>query len=404
MGAFEYQALDQQGRQKKGIIESDTPRVARQLLRDMGLTPLSVDAVTSQESRLPNTIGGGRSLGTRDLALLTRQLATLSQSGIPLEEALLAVSQQTSKSYIRRIILGVRTRVLEGQSLSNALGNFPNAFPGLYRATVDAGESSGKLDFVLEKLADYEETREQMHQKVQLAMIYPALLTTISILIVIGLLAYVVPEISVVFENMGQKLPTLTVWLISASNFLLEYGLYMLAGLSVMGLTGTAMLQVKSVRFTQQTVLLKLPLVARIIRGSNAAGFTRTLAILTGSGVELLEALRIASQVIPNLPMRQAVEKTAARVREGDSLSHSLGQTGLFPPITVHLIASGESSGQLPRMLESAANNQQREVQTMTEMLVGIFEPLMILFMGIIVLLIVIAILLPIFEMNQLVR
>ncbi len=404
MGAFEYQALDSQGRQKKGIIESETPRLARQALRDRGLVPLAVEAVVTRESRTPAALGGGGRISTRDLALLTRQLATLSRSGIPLEEALLAVSQQTEKARIRRIILGVRSRVLEGQSLASALGNFPHAFPVLYRATVDAGESSGRLDYVLEKLAEYEETREVMQQKVQLAMIYPIMLTSVSILIVIGLLAYVVPEIVGVFDNLGQQLPLLTLWLIMASDFLLDYGLVVLGGIIAFWLGCSALLRNESIRFAYQTVQLKLPLIGRFLRGSNTARFTRTLAILVGSGVELLEALRIASQVMPNLPMRRAVEQAAVRVREGDGLSRALGQTRLFPPITVHLIASGESSGQLPRMLEGAADNQQREVQSMAEMLIGIFEPVLILFMGVVVLLIVIAILLPIFEMNQLVR
>ena len=403
MGAFEYQALDKQGRQKRGIIESDTPRLARQLLRERGLSPLSVEAVTNRESR-QQTSFGGRGISTRDLALVTRQLATLSRSGLPLEESLQAVSQQTDKGRVRRIILGVRSRVLEGQSLSNALANFPNAFPQLYRATVDAGESSGKLDFVLEKLAEYVETREQLRQKIQLAMIYPILLTLISILVVIGLLTYVVPEIVGVFDNLGQELPILTVWLITASNFLRDYGLFVLGGLGAIWAASTALLRIESVRFAHHAMQLRLPLIARFVRGSNSARFTRTLAILSGSGVELLEALGIASQVLPNLPMRKAVETAAVRVREGDSLSRALHQTKLFPPITVHLIASGEASGQLPKMLERAADNQQRDVQYMAEMLVGIFEPVLILVMGGVVLTIVIAILLPIFEMNQLVR
>ena len=404
MGAFEYQALDAQGRQKKGTIESETSRLARQALRDKGLTPLSVEAIVTKESHIPTAIGGGNKIGTRDLALLTRQLATLSRSGIPLEEALHAVSQQTEKNRIKRIILGVRSRVLEGQSLSNALGNFPNAFPILYRATVDAGESSGKLDYVLEKLAEYEETREVMRQKVQLAMVYPIMLTSVSVLIVIGLLAYVVPEIVGVFENLGQDLPVLTRWLIAASDFILDYGIFVLGGIIAIWMGVSAILRVEHILHTYQTIQLNTPLIGRFIRSSNTARFTRTLSILVGSGVELLEALRIASKVVPNLPMRKAVEQAAIRVREGDGLSRALSQTKLFPPITVHLIASGESSGQLPEMLEGAANNQQREVQSMAEMLIGVFEPVLILFMGVVVLLIVIAILLPIFEMNQLVR
>jgi len=403
MSAFEYLALDPQGRKKKGIIESDTPRLARQLLRERGLSPLSVDTVTSREAR-QQPIFAGRGISTRDLALLTRQLATLSRSGLPLEEALHAVSQQTEKARIRHIILGVRARVLEGQTLANAFGQFPNAFPDLYRATVDAGESSGKLDLVLEKLADYVETREQLRQKIQLALIYPILLTTISILVIIALLTYVVPEIVGVFDNLGQQLPLPTQILIAMSDFLRDYGLFLLGGLAGLWLLWTMLLRVEGVRFGYHRLQLRLPLIARFVRGTNTARFTRTLAILTSSGVELLEALRIASQVLPCLPMRAAVEAAAIKVREGESLHRALDQTKFFPPITVHLIASGESSGQLPTMLESAADNQQREVQSLAEVMVGIFEPLLILFMGLVVLGIVIAILLPIFEMNQLVR
>ncbi len=403
MGAFEYQALDQRGRKKRGIIESDTPRLARQLLRERGLNPLSVEPVTTRETAQRSSLLS-RGISTQDLALVTRQLATLTRSGLPLEEALQAVSQQTDKARVRRVMLGVRARVLEGQSLASAYGNFPNAFPPLYRATVDAGESSGKLDFVLEKLADYVESREQMRQRLQLALIYPLLLTMISILVVIGLLTYVVPEIVGVFENIGQQLPQPTVWLIASSDFLRQYGLLLGAVLIGVWLAWAALLRVEHIRFAQHQLLLRLPLIARFVRGTNTARFTRTLAILTGSGVELLEALRIAGQVVPNLPMRKAVNAAAVRVREGEGLSQSLQQSRLFPPITVHLIASGESSGQLPAMLESAADNQQREVQSLAEMLLGVFEPLLILFMGGVVLAIVIAILLPIFEMNQLVH
>lgn len=403
MGAFEYLALDPQGRKQKGIVESDTPRLARQQLRERGLTPLSVDAVTSREARQQPLLVG-RGISTRDLALFTRQLATLSRSGLPLEESLHAVSQQTEKGRIRRIILGVRAKVLEGQSLASAFAQYPNAFPDLYRATVDAGESSGKLDLVLEKLADYVETREQLRQKIQLALIYPILLTTISILVVIALLTYVVPEIVGVFDNLGQELPLLTVLLIRLSDFLRAYGLYVLGGLIAAWLLWRMLLQAEGFRAAYHRLQLRLPLIARFVRGTNTARFTRTLAILTSSGVELLEALRIASQVLPNLPMRAAVEEAAIKVREGESLHRALDQTKLFPPITVHLIASGESSGQLPKMLESAAENQQREVQSLAEVMVGIFEPVLILFMGLVVLGIVIAILLPIFEMNQLVR
>ncbi len=404
MGAFEYQALDNQGRKKKGVIEADTPRQARQQLRDQGLSPLSVDLVENKQKISAKGVFGGPRLRNRDLTLITRQIATLSRSGLPLEEVLSAVSRQTEKKSARRILSGLRSRILEGLSIADACGHYPNAFSPLYRATIAAGESSGKLDEVLERLADHLEKREEIRQKVQIALIYPILLTVLSILIVIGLLTYVVPEIVGVFDNLGQELPTMTRWLISVSDLFREYGLIMLLGLLILWTSFRLLLRIQTFRFAVHRLLLQVPLFGRFLKNTNASRFTRTLAILSGSGVELLASLKIAGQVIPNLAIRAAVEHAAAKVREGGSLSRLLEQSKLFPPITVHLIASGESSGQLDRMLENAANTQEREIQSQTSMLVGIFEPMLILLMGGIVLVIVISILLPIFEMNELVK
>lgn len=404
MGVFEYQALNGQGRKKKGVLEADTPRQARQQLRDQGLSPLFVGLAEQKRKTSGQVFFGGPRLKNRDLTLITRQIATLSRSGLPLDEVLDAVSRQTEKKSVHRILIGLRGRVLEGLSLAEACRQFPNAFSPLYRATISAGESSGRLDDVLERLADHLEKREEIRQKVQIALIYPVLLTFLSILIVIGLLTYVVPEIVGVFDNLDQELPTLTRWLISTSDLFREYGLIILLLMLVSWVSFRLLLRMRKFRFTVDKTLLRVPLFGRFLKNSNAARFTRTLAILSGSGVELLEALRIAGQVIPNLAIKAAVEHAATKVREGGSLSHLLEQSKLFPPITVHLIASGESSGQLDRMLENAADTQEREIQSQTAMLVGIFEPMLILLMGGVVLVIVISILLPIFEMNQLVK
>ncbi|WP_428624105.1 type II secretion system inner membrane protein GspF [Sedimenticola sp.] len=403
MAAYEYQALTEKGKKKKGILEGDTPRRVRQLLREQGLAPVSVELVNKATPQRGEKTNSNR-ISIKNLSLLTRQLAVLVRSGQPLEEALQVVAEQTESSRVRRLIAGIRAKVLEGRSLSQAIDLFPNAFPPLYRATVEAGESSGQLDGILERLAIYLENREQTRQKLQLALIYPILLTGISFLVVIGLLTFVVPEIVGVFNDLDQQLPTLTQGLITLSELLKSYGLHLLVGVILFWVLIKQTLKVKRLQIKLHRFILRLPLFGRFARGANTASFTRTLAILTGSGVELLEALRIAGQVTPNLAISSAIQSAAIRVREGGTLSKALAQSRLFPPITVHLIASGESSGQLAEMLENAAANQEREVQSFTEMTLGIFEPVLILLMGGVVLTIVLAILLPIFEINQLVN
>ncbi len=403
MPAFEYQALNTNGAKDRGIIEADTAKRARQLLREKGLTPVAVEAVHKKGNDKGAKHYSDRAKSS-DLALITRQLAALSKSGLTLEESLRVVSEQTERKQTRKIILGLRGSVLEGQSLTQACAMYPNVFSPLYRATIEAGESSGKLDAILGQLADHLEAQEQVKKKLQLAMVYPLLLTIISLLVVLGLLTYVIPEIVGVFDDLGQELPTLTQALITLSEVFKQYGLYMLLGLVLLWLVIRLLLRIDNIRFSAHKFILKLPLIGRFARSSNTARFTRTMAILSGSGVELLEALRISAQVTPNLAIKAAIQKATVKVREGGSLSQALAKSNLFPPITVNLIASGESSGQLPEMLDSAAVNQENEIQSYTEMVVGVFEPMLILVMGGVVLTIVLAILMPIFDMNQLIK
>jgi len=403
MGAFEYSALDSRGRQSKGVMEGDTARQVRQQLREQGLTPLAVAPVVEREGRRGGT-GSRRGISATDLALVTRQLATLVRSGLPLEESLRTVARQTEKARIKSMILAVRSRVTEGHPLAFGLAEFPRAFPELYRATVAAGEQSGHLDAVLERLADYTESRQQLRQKIQLALFYPAMLTLMALVVTVGLLTYVVPEVVRVFEGIGQQLPLLTRLLIGLSDFLREYGLWLLLG-TVGGVVAfRRALRVPAQRWRFHALLHHLPLIARLMRGVNTARFARTLSILAASGVPVLEALRIAAQVLSSLPMRASVEDAASRVREGSSLFTALERGGYFPPMTLHLIASGESSGRLEEMLERAAENQERELETTIAAIMGLFEPLLILAMGGIVLVVVLAILLPIFDLNQLVK
>jgi general secretion pathway protein F len=339
-----------------------------------------------------------------ELALVTRQLATLVRSGLPLEEAVQAVARQSERPKSRSLLMSVRSRVMEGHSLAAALDDHPSVFPELYRATVAAGEQSGHLDVVLERLADYAEARQQMRQKLTLALLYPVILTGVAVVVVIGLLTYVVPQVVQVFDSLGQNLPLLTVILLDTSAVLRQHGLTLLILLALGLVIFSFLMRRAGFRSRVHAMMLRLPLVGRLQKGVNTGRYTRTLSILLASSVPVLEALRIAGQVITNLPMRAAVERTAVKVREGADLHSSLSESGYFPPMTVSLIASGEASGHLEQMLDRAAIQQDRETETLVGTLMGLFEPILILTMGLVVLVIVLAILLPIFEMNQLVR
>jgi general secretion pathway protein F len=407
MGAFEYTALDAAGKPRKGVLEGDTARHVRALLRERALLPVEVTEVAAQESRQQRSssaLGLLKRVSTADLALLTRQLATLVRAGLPLEEGLFAVSQQSERPRVQSILLGVRARVMEGHSLAVGLGDFPRVFPEIYRATVAAGEQSGHLDAVLERLAEYTESREVLRQKVLGAMLYPIVLTIMCFGIVSVLLAYVVPKVVAVFENSRAKLPLMTRLLVAVSDFIRTYGLWLLVAVVIGSVLFWRWQQAPEARRRVQRRLLKLPLAGKLLRGFNTARFTRTLSILTASAVPVLDALRIAGEVITNLPMRDAVTDATARVREGAPIGRSLAISKLFPPMTIHLISSGEASGELENMLDRAALNQERELEGLVTALTGLLGPLLIVAMGLIVMGIVFAMLLPIFEMNSLIR
>lgn len=404
MAAYEYTALDTTGREHRGVLDGDSARQVRQLLRDQALLPVAVSEVTDAEPKRVFRISFGTGISTTDLALLTRQLSTLVRSGIPLEEALLAVSQQSEKARVQSVVAGVRARVLEGRTLAEGLGAFPKVFPEIYRATVSAGEQSGHLDAVLERMADYTENRQVLQQKIRNAMIYPVLLTVICLGIVSLLLGYVVPEVVRVFEAGQRELPILTRILIGASDFLRAWWWLLLIVVSAAAWAFRRWLREPASRRRFDLMKLRLPVIGRITRGNNAARFARTFSILTASAVPVLEALRIAGEVVTNSPMRQAVQDAAVRVREGAPIARSLAASKLFPPMLVHLIASGETSGELESMLERAADNQERELDGVVNTAVGILGPVMILVMGGFVFMIVIALLLPIFQLNQLVQ
>ncbi|MDQ2639287.1 MAG: type II secretion system inner membrane protein GspF [Pseudomonadota bacterium] len=406
MGAFEYTALDASGKERRGVLEGDTARHVRNQLRDQRLLPVTVNEVQEKESRANRgySFSFGTGVSATDLSLLTRQLATLVRAGLPLEEALLAVSQQSEKPRVQRILIGVRAKVMEGHPLAAGLGEFPRVFPEIFRATVAAGEQAGHLDEVLERLADYTENREVLRQKVIGAMLYPIVLTVLCFGIVSILLVFVVPKVTEVFDSYRAQLPLITRVLILLSNIFREWGVWILVGLVALGWLVSRQLKKPAVRLKVDRFQLKLPIFGRVVRGFNTARFTRTLSILTSSSVPVLEALRIAGSVINNLPMREAVATATLRVREGAPIGRSLAVGKLFPPMTIHLISSGESSGELDTMLERSAQSQERELDGLLTALTGLLGPLLIILMGVFVIGIVFAMLMPIFQMNSLIR
>jgi general secretion pathway protein F len=404
MGAYEYVAMDKAGKQTRGLLEGDTPKHVRQLLRDRNLLPVSITEVARREARRQATFSLRRGLSSAELAIITRQLASLSQSGLPLEEALLAVAQQNDQPRTKSILLGVRAKVMEGHTLALGFSEFPQAFPELYRATVAAGEQSGHLDVVLERLADYTEARQELRQRVTNALVYPVALVIMAVAIIGFMLATVVPKIVSVFENTSAELPALTTGLIATSDFLRDYWILLVIGIAALWYLVWWILQKPVPRRRWHRLLLRLPIIGRLTRGVNTARFTRTLSILAGSGVPILEAFKISAEVIENLPMREAVLEASLRVREGASISKSLAASKLFPPMMIHLVSSGEAGGRLEEMLTRAASGQEREVDGLIAALLGILQPLLIVLMGGVVLTIVLAILLPIFEINNLIR
>ena len=402
MAAFEFVALDERGRRRRGVREGDSRRQVRQALREEGLTPLSVDQ-TAERSGGTLRWSFGRGMSLLELALFTRQMATLVGAGLPIEEALNAVAQQTEKRRAGAMIMAVRGRVREGYALATALGEFPSTFPDMYRSTVAAGEQSGFLDVVLENLADYIETRFESRRNVEMALFYPALLLAFALLIVGALLIYVVPDIVRVFDDTGEQLPFLTQVMIAVSEFLQAWLWLLAVGAALLVLGLRRVLAQPRIRSAWDRRKLALPVAGRIVRGGNASRYASTLSILTSSGVPLVDAMRIAGEVVTNQWLKGRLDHATARVSEGASLQVALESAGHFPPMFLHMIGSGEASGELDTMLRKVAQYQQQELERLVTTLVRLFEPMMMLFMGVLVIVVVLAILLPILSMNQLV-
>jgi len=404
LAAFEYVALNERGKEEKGVLEADGMRQVRQLLRDRGLAPLSVSTVIeSKESTSNLRVWFRPSLSVKDRALITRQLATLIAAALPVEEALLALSQQNEKRSLQGMLIAIRSKVMEGFSLTESLADYPRAFPNLYRATIAAGEATGHLDLILNRLADFTESQQLSKQKIQQAMVYPIILFVLTVLILAGLLGYVVPDIVKVFRDTEQELPALTSGLIAVSDFLQSHGVLIFVLAVLVGIGIRQLLTIQSVRLSFDRRLLHMPLIAKMSRGFNTAQFASTLSILNSSGVPLVDAMRISGQVLSNTWLREKVAEATVKVSEGSSLKVALEQSGYFPPMMLHMIASGEASGELDEMLARTADHMQQDVESLTGILLSLFGPIMLLIMGGAVFIIVMAILLPIMNLNQLV-
>ena len=399
MPAFEFQALDRSGKITRGVLQGDSARQVRQLLRDRELSPMAVTLVTDRSGHRR----GRRQLASGELPLVLRQLGTLLQSAIPLEETLATIADQAERSASRRLFSALRASVIEGQPLASAMEAFPGDFPDWISASVAAGEQSGRLEYVLERLADYAERRQETRSTVVLTLVYPAVVAVVAIAVIAAMMVYVVPRVVQVFEQGQQTLPLLTRALIATSDVVQAYGGLMLFAVVAIFAGGAWMMRAERVRFGLQSLAMKLPLAGRLWRSVNTSRFTRTLSLLTGSAVPLVEALPVAARVMPGLPMRQAVERATAQVREGAPLSRSLAQSELFSPMIIRLVAAGEQSGQLEAMLEKAADNEERHLDLVSRTLISLMQPALILLVGLFVLLIVLAIMLPIMSFNQLI-
>ncbi|MDX1594531.1 MAG: type II secretion system inner membrane protein GspF [Gammaproteobacteria bacterium] len=403
MAAYEYLALTGRGREQRGVLEGDSARHVRQLLRERGLSALEVTPVAGRSATAHAAAGGRERVPAAELVIATRQLATLARAGLPVGEVLATVAEQSTRPATRRVLLGVRGRVVEGVALSDALQDYPRVFAPFYRATVAAGEQSGRLAEVLERLADHVERGQALRQKLGLSLVYPALVLLVAVAVIGVMMVYVVPEVVRVFTGIGQELPWFTRALIATSEQVQRLALPASLLLLVALAGGALLLRLPGARLAFDRLQLGLPLVGGVVRRLNGARFVRTLAILTASAVPLLDGVQLASGVVPNRAQRRALLGVARQIREGRTLHASLRETGLFPPVVLNLIASGESGGRLADMLDRAATQQEREIELGLAALVGLLEPLMIVLLGGIILAIVVAILLPIFQLNQLV-
>ncbi len=403
MPAFEYIAANDNGTEIKGSIEGDTEKHVSYILKEKGLFPISIKKLTNKQPLNKKINLVQTNLSSKDLALFTRQLATLIGSGVPLDEALISINEQQKKQYAKNIILGVHSKIMEGYTLAESFSEFPDSFPLIYITTISAGEQSGHLTLILKKLANFTESKRKLQQQVKNALIYPSALIITALLVISFMLAYVVPKVIYIFENFDQQLPLLTRIVISLSDLIRENWLIIIIFIVLLIALIKYFLKDYKIKKKCHTLLLQLPIFGRLTMNMNSARFMQTLSILSGSGAPILDALKMSANVITNIPMKEAAEVAAIKVSEGESISRSLSSSHLFPSMMIHMIGSGENSGRLEEMLDRATENQEEEVKNTIDVLLGIMQPLTVIFMAVIVLLIVLAILLPIFEINNLI-
>lgn len=406
MTAFRYEAVDAAGHTKKGVVDADSARSARTELRTQGLIPVTVEAIATQvdASGATRKSSFGDKLSTVEQALFTRQLASLLEAGLPLEQAFSALLEQAERAYLRDLVASIRSELMEGSSLSDALGRHPRDFPDIYRALVSSGEHIGQLSRVLSRLADYIERRNALVEKVRLAFMYPAIVTVVAFAIVIFLLTYVVPQIVSVFANTKQKLPVLTTIMLAVSDFVRLQGWWVAILIVALSFAWRMALKNPATRKRWHSWLLVAPLYGKFERSLNTSRFASTLAITTGSGVPILKALQTSRDTLSNVAMRDQVDDATTSVREGVSLARALSAHKHFPPMLIHMIRAGEITGELPAMLQRAATAQEQDLERRALSMAGLLEPVLILTMGVVVLLIVLAVLMPIIEINQLVH
>lgn len=402
MPSYQYEAADAAGQIERGTIEAETERSARQLLRARGLLPLSLRS-TRHAGNPGRSLSGSR-LRDTELGWLTRQLAGLLEAGLTLEQALSVGLEQAERRHVAQVLASVRSDIRAGHRLCDALAAHPRDFPPIYCALVEAGEHSGELPQVMERLASHIESRGLLRAKILTAFIYPAIVTLVAIAVVVFLLSYVVPQVITAFSHTQQALPWLTRVMLSASEFVREWGWPTALGLAALWGAWRWSLRNPVARLAWHARVLRLPLVGRYVQGVNTARYAATLSILVGSGVSLLTALDAARRTLGNDRLKQAAEEAARRVREGSSLAHALQVEKVFPPLLIHMIGSGERTGELPAMLDRAAATLAAELERRALALTAALEPAMTLLMGGIVLVIVLAVMLPIIEINQLIR
>lgn len=402
MSTFDYQAVDQTGKKYKGVIAADTIKHARALLREKGWVPVHVQPARESIFHFSLHRAAKRKLSREELAILTRQFATLVAADLPLEEILKTVSEQIEQRRVKATVLEVRAKVLEGHSFSEGLVACGEAaFPNWYSSAVASGERSGFLAKVLENLADYVEKQHATQKKIQHALVYPALMISVSLFIVGFLLVKVMPNIVESLTQSNAELPGATKFLLGLSDFLRHYGIGLL--IFIVALVGglKRLLKVESVRKVAHQLVFKTFLTKRIVRSLNASRYLSTLGMLTEAGVPIVESMHAANALVTNMTIKSALARAGQQVKEGSSVHQALALTGFFPALTIHLIAGGESSGRLEEMLNRAGKHHDSEMNQLLEAILALFEPLLILVMGGIVLFIVVAILMPIFSLSE---